>query len=69
MRTPIDVHHELNEAITLLGFAEIFSRTASLDEIDPENAAAFRRKIDTVTSLVQKIEAKLPQPKEVRDAA
>ena len=69
MRTPMSVHHELNEAISLLEFAEIYSRTADLDEIEASNAAAFMRKLDTITTLVQKIEAKLPQPKEVRDAA
>lgn len=68
-RTPAQVHHELNEAISLLEWAEVFSRTAGLDQIDAANARLFRKKIDTATSIVQKIEAKLPKPKEVRNAA
>lgn len=68
MANPMMVHHELSEAIRFLDWAAIYSRTANLDQIDPENAAAFRRKLDAVTSLVQDIEAKLPKPKEVSRA-
>lgn len=69
MRTAIDVHHELNEAIGLLEWAEMYSRTASLGEIEPENAVHFRRKLDKATCLVQLIQGRLPKPTEVRDAA
>lgn len=69
MANPAQVHSELNEAIKLLDWAAIYSRTAGLDQIDPENAAAFRRKLDTASCLIQGIQAKLPKLKEVKDAA
>lgn len=69
MRTPAEVHHELNEAISQLEWAELYSRTACLEKIEPANAALFRRKLDQATCLVQAIQARLPKPTEVRDAA
>ena len=69
MANPAQVHFELNEAIKLLDWAAIYSRTAGLDQIDPENAAAFRRKLDTAALHLQSIESKLPKPREVKDAA
>ena len=66
-RTPAQVHHELSETISQLGWAEIYSRTAGLDQIDASNAAAFRRKLDRIVSEVQAIEGRLPKPKEVED--
>ena len=66
-RTPSQVHHELNETIKQLEWAEVYSRTAGLDEIDAQNAAEFRRKLDQIVSGVQAIQGRLPQPKEVTD--
>lgn len=68
MSCPMNVHFELNEAIKLLDWAAIYARTADLDQIDPENAAAFRRKLDTAALHLQSIESKLPKPKEVTRA-
>lgn len=67
MRTPSEVHHELNEAIKQLEWAELYARTASLESIEHGNARLFRRKLDRVACLVQSIEAKLPKPKEVKN--
>lgn len=69
MANPAQVHFELSEAIKQLDWAAIYSRTAGLDQIDPENAALFRSKLDTAASLIQSIESKLPKPREAKDAA
>ncbi len=69
MRTPSEVHHELNEAISQLEWAENYSRTAGLEGVEPGNATLFRRKLDRLACLIQSIESKLPKPKEARGAA
>ncbi len=69
MRTPSEVHHELNEAISQLEWAESYSRTAGLESVEPGNAVLFRRKLDRLACLIQSIESKLPKPREVRDVA
>ena len=63
------LHHELSETIRQLGGAVIYSRALDGQDIDARHAATIRRKLDLITSRVQQIQAKLPEIKEIKDAA
>ena len=63
------LHHELSETISQLGWAVIYSRALDGQDIDARHAATIRRKLDLITSRVQQIQAKLPEIKEIKDAA
>lgn len=69
MRTPMEVHNELNVTISQLEFAEAYSRVAGLEGVDTDNARAFRRKLDRIACLVQSIESRLPGSKGVKRVA
>ena len=63
------LHHELSEMISQLDWAVIYSRALDGQDIDARHAATIRRKLDLITSRVQQIQAKLPEIKEIKDAA
>ena len=63
------LHHELSETISQLEWAVIYSRALDGQDVDARHAGTIRRKLDLITSCVQQIQAKLPELKEIKDAA
>lgn len=63
------LHHELSETISQLEWAVIYSRALDGQGVDARHAATIRRKLDLITDRVQQIQAKLPELKEIKDAA
>ena len=67
MRTAVDVSHELNDAISLLEWAEGYARTAP--DADPEcwarNQQSIASKIERARNLLDAIDSKI-KPMEVK---
>ena len=63
------LHHELSETISQLEWAVIYSRALDGQNVDARHAATIRQKLDLITDRVQQIQAKLPELKEIKDAA